>query len=300
MKLRQYPFFIITISVIIVIALYFAKQAFTVPDNFPTGKNFVINENESLKSISTRLGEDGYITSPMLFRMTVSFLHQDTNIQLGGYTFETPKTFFGVLHKLLQGKPDVPLHSATIPEGSTNDEVFAILAKELPTLSREKFNESEKTRNAYGKLFPSTYFLLPSYDEDDIVKLMLATYESKVAPVLSSFTYNQLLRNENDVLSLAAILEGEAKTKEDMEMVAGILLARLKMGMALQVDVAMETYKTKGLPAVPINNPGLIAINAALYPTASPYLYYITGNDGKMYYAKTFEEHKRNIAKYLR
>jgi UPF0755 protein len=54
------------------------------------------------------------------------------------------------------------------------------------------------------------------------------------------------------------------------------------------------------LPAVPINNPGLVAIDAVLHPTTTSYLFYLTGKDGKMYYAKTFEEHKRNIQKYLR
>ena len=108
------------------------------------------------------------------------------------------------------------------------------------------------------------------------------------------------LKNENDVLTLASILEGEAKTKEDMEIISGILLARFSIGMPLQVDVDMDTYKVKGLPFMPLNNPGLVAINAALHPISSEYLYYLTGKDGKMYYSKTFEEHKRNIKKYLK
>jgi UPF0755 protein len=74
----------------------------------------------------------------------------------------------------------------------------------------------------------------------------------------------------------------------------------MRIGMPLQVDVAMETYKEKGLPKKPINNPGLVAITAVLNPVYTEYLYYITGNDGEMYYAKTFNDHKRNIAKYLK
>jgi UPF0755 protein len=99
---------------------------------------------------------------------------------------------------------------------------------------------------------------------------------------------------------MASILEGEAKTEGDMKIIAGILLTRLTKGMPLQVDVAKETYTAKGLPKVPLNNPGLVAIMAVLHPTFTDNLYYLTGNDGAMHYAKTFEEHKKNIKKYLK
>ena len=69
--------------------------------------------------------------------------------------------------------------------------------------------------------------------------------------------------------------------------------------MPLQVDVEMNTYEFPGLPESPINNPGLLSIKASLHPTTTPYLYYLTGKDGKMRYAKTFDEHKKNIIKYL-
>jgi UPF0755 protein len=62
----------------------------------------------------------------------------------------------------------------------------------------------------------------------------------------------------------------------------------------------MLSYTTKGLPFMPINNPGVIAVDAVLHPVETSYLYYITGNDGKMYYARTFNEHRRNILKYLK
>jgi UPF0755 protein len=130
--------------------------------------------------------------------------------------------------------------------------------------------------------------------------MLKSTFESKYEFFVKGYTIPDPLTSNTEVLSLAAILEGEAKTEEDMQIVAGILLARLKKGMPLQVDAAKETYGTKGLPLVPINNPGEIAISAVFHASSSPYLFYITGKDGKMYYAKTFEEHKRNIAKYLR
>jgi UPF0755 protein len=127
------------------------------------------------------------------------------------------------------------------------------------------------------------------------VKKTIPVFDNQIA-VLDAEAKAKVL----DTVVLASILEGEAKSLEDMKVVSGILQKRMKMGMALQVDVAPETYKVRGLPRTPINNPGVNALDAALHPTETEYLYYITGNDGKMYYAKTFTEHKKNIQKYLK
>lgn len=297
---RNYTLFgmIIVIGLIGVVYLY--TTITTIPSNFPTNKNFTVNENESLKSVSERLKTEGYITSSLLFRAGLSFLGKDRVLQLGGYAFPQPLPLLGVVATFVDGHPSSPLLSVTIPEGSTSFEVAVIIAKAIPALSVETFTKIINEYKANGKLFPSTYFLLPSYKEEDIVKLMLSTFTKKVEPTIDPSEIHAPLTSVNDVLVLASILEGEAKTSEDMKVVAGILLARLSKGMMLQVDAAKETYKQKGLPSTPINNPGLVAIDAVLHPTRSSYLFYITGNDGKMYYAKTFEEHKKNIKKYLK
>ena len=120
---------------------------------------------------------------------------------------------------------------------------------------------------------------------------------------------------------MASILQKEVRQPDTMKMVSGILWKRLSIGMALQVDAVFgyifnkptyspslddlavdslyNTYKYRGLPPGPISNPGLDAIEAALTPTPSKYLYYLTGKDGTMHYATTFEQHIDN-RKYLR
>ncbi len=263
-------------------------------------KTFTIDEGESLKSLSNRLEDAGLIKSSSILRMYLSFNDKDTRVQLGEYEFSGVVTLFSLAREITDKGPKNPLLSVTIPEGSTSLEVFQIFAKALPSLDKDTFANLVEGGGLNGKLFPSTYHLLPSYKESTIIKLMIGVYEKKVTPVLNSVTLPTPLTKENDVLTLASILEGEANTEKDMKIVAGILLERMRIGMPLQVDVAMETYKSRGLPRSPINNPGLIAINSVLNPTYTEYLYYITGNDGEMYYAETFNEHKRNIQKYLR
>jgi UPF0755 protein len=277
--------------------VYYATR--TVPVDFPVGKHFVVEENESLRKVSLELEQQHYIYSALLFRAWVSYRGGDRSIKAGEYVFETPHVLGAIVKRFVSGNPDLPLLSVTIPEGSTSFEVASLVHKVLPTTSIDIFGEMISKHEADGKLFPSTYFLLPSYTEEMIVLMMTSTFEKKVQPVLDSTKLVSPLTTRNDVLSLAAILEGEAKTKEDMAIVSGILQKRLILGMPLQVDVAKGTYTAKGLPFIPINNPGLVAIDAAVHPKTTSYLYYITGKDGAMHYAKTFAEHKANIEKFL-
>jgi len=111
---------------------------------------------------------------------------------------------------------------------------------------------------------------------------------------------NEGLDTTHQVIVMASLLEKELKTKEDREIASGILWKRIKIGMPLQVDVDMWTYKNTGLPAKPICNPGLDSIKAALYPEDSPYWYYLSTPDGKIIFSKTLEEHNIAKAKYLK
>ncbi|MEI7513041.1 MAG: endolytic transglycosylase MltG, partial [bacterium] len=128
--------------------------------------------------------------------------------------------------------------------------------------------------------------------------------------------------NFNEIITMASIIEGEAMKDEDRKIIADILWRRIDIGMMLQVDTTFmyingkasseitkadlkinspyNTYTHKGLPPTPISNPGIEAINSAMFPTANKYLYYLSDKDGVMHYAVTFAEHKKNKEKYLR
>lgn len=128
-------------------------------------------------------------------------------------------------------------------------------------------------------------------------------------------------RTLNEIITMASLIEEEANTKESRRIISGILWQRIKQGMRLQVDAVFpyimnkfslqltkedlmddspyNTYRYAGLPPGPISNPGWDSIYAAIYPAKTSYLYYLSDREGNMYYAKTFEEHKANKAKYL-
>lgn len=296
-KEKTYTKIFIAIAIFLFIYGYYITR--TVPSGFPVGRSFTVEEGESLHSISVRLEEEHYIYSALLFRVWVSSLGSDRHVQLGIYTFDQKHVLGYMVKKFISLGPDMPLASITVPEGSTSEEIGTIAHKAIPNISADLFKEKVSTKNGEGKLFPSTYYLLPSVNEDKIIDVMLLTFEKKWNESFKGAKFPSPLTKRDEVINLASILEGEAKTKEDMQIVAGILLKRISIGMPLQVDVARETYKNKGLPFQSVNNPGLIALFAALNPISSDYLYYITGKDGTMHYAKTFAEHKANIRKYL-
>lgn len=290
---------ILSIAVLLVFAFVTVMLGFNAPKDFPTGVRFAIGEGESLYSISKRLEQERIIGSALLFRGWVSTLGRDKHIDLGVYEFPERVPLGLVIAKIING-PDEPLLLVTVPEGYTTREIATAFRKALPTFSVETFEELVRSEKLDGYLFPSTYYPLPSDTEASIIRLMNTTFEKEYAKHFRTADFPRYAPTRNDVISLAAVLEGEAKTEEDMRIVSGILQKRLEKGMRLQVDVAPNTYKTSGIPEIPINNPGILAIDAVFRPKESSYLYYLTGKDGRMYYAKTYEEHKRNIQKYLR
>ena len=122
-------------------------------------------------------------------------------------------------------------------------------------------------------------------------------FEKKILPIRPKIISSG--KTEKEIIIMASVIEREAKGDADRGFISGILWRRLQIGIPLQVDAAPETYKTKGLPENPIGNPGLEAINSAIYPEKSNYLYYLHDKDGNIHYARTFEEHKVNKLKYL-
>lgn len=184
------------------------------------------------------------------------------------------------------------------------------------------FSSKPNTISYEGYLFPETYRVYADAKPDEVLKKIFGVFRDRV-PAAWSEELNRQNRSFFDVLTMASVLEDEAKTVEDKKIVADILWRRLKRGMRLQVDSSVHyvsartgdvfttkqereadspwnTYKYEGLPLGPIGNPSFASIESALYPTSNSYWYFLTGRDGKMQYAKTYEEHLRNVNKYLR
>jgi UPF0755 protein len=171
-----------------------------------------------------------------------------------------------------------------------------------------------------GFLFPDTYRLMKNFTAEDLARKILANFSTKIASLDADIKASG--HSLFDIITLASIVEREVRTSKNRAMVADIFRRRLKIGMPLQSDATVNyitrksalqptiddtkidspynTYKYAGLPLGPICNPGSGSINAVLHPEPNPYWYFLTTLDGNIYYAKTYEEHLRNKAKYLK
>ncbi|MFA5086461.1 MAG: endolytic transglycosylase MltG [Candidatus Paceibacterota bacterium] len=172
-----------------------------------------------------------------------------------------------------------------------------------------------------GYLFPDTYYIDKGDDAGTIVEKALSNFGNKLTPDLR----NEIKKQKKtifEIVTMASIIEKEVRTLKDKKIVSGILWKRMVSGMRLQVDATIlyeenkvglkiytkdtqidspyNTYKVDGLPLGPISNPGMDSIIAAIYPTATPYYYYLSAPGGETIFSKTLEEHNYNKAKYLK
>lgn len=263
------------------------------PFSFPSGSIVTIPEGIGLYRLAEKLREDKVIRSPFWFRLAAIVLGGERDMKAGQYYLSRPQNTFVITWRVFHGDHEIEMVKLTIPEGFTVNEIAVLFDDRFPLFNRKEFLVSAPE----GYLFPDTYFIPVIATASSTIKLFRDNFARKISPSLPDAELSG--RTLEEIITVASLLEAEAKTKEDREMASDILWKRLKLGMPLQVDSETGTYEIVGLPENPINNPGIVSIEAAIHPTSTPYLYFLTGKEGKMHYAKTFDEHKRNIIKYL-
>ena len=248
--------------------------------------NFTVLSGATASEIGTNLYKGGFIKNPTIFKFYVKFSGISDRIQAGDYRLSPSFNLFQTT-AVLSGSPlEVKV---TIPEGFTNEQIAARLQNDLNQDSNFKNQFLSLSKNLQGYLFPDTYQI----PEDASPSAIISTMENNFKVKTSNLDITK------QTIVMASIVEGETKGGPEREVVSGILFNRLNVGMPLQVDVAKETYKVIGLPDLPINNPGLSAINAALNPAKTDYWYYLHDSSGQIHYAMTLEEQDANIKKYL-
>lgn len=214
--------------------------------------------------------------------------------------------------------------------GLSKDELLALwnddaylktLMDKYPFLSEDILNSQYKVK-LEGYLFPETY----TFKKDANAKEVTETFLTHFATIFEKYK-NDIDKSGfsvQEVVTFASVVQYEAATKSDMDMIAGVFYNRLNKDMPLQssvtvcyalydqmtssddcevntgIDSPYNTYQYPGLPIGPILNPGEEAIHAVLHPKNNDYLYFVADiyGDGKVYYAKTLQEQEANIDKY--
>ena len=283
-------------SILVVFFSLFYFFFLSAPSNFPVSYVVQIEPGMSLRSISSVLKKDQIIRSRVAFEYLAIFFGGEKRIISADYLFEKKLPVWQVVWRIVKGEHHMAPVTVTIPEGFNVNQIGDAFVLKLAHFSEVSF--LLKTKDLEGYLFPDTYFFLTNADDTDVIKSMNDNFYKKITPLLPEITSSG--HTEKEIITMASVIEREAKGDTDRAVIAGILWRRISIGMPLQVDAAPDTYKSKGLPGVPIGNPGLKAIEAALNPQTSSYLYYLHDKNGNIYYAKTFAEHEINIKKYLK
>lgn len=331
MKQRKFIFkkrFLILIPLLlglVVISLWMVFLTLVSPVNSQLTQTqvFVIPKGQAVSVIGERLRESGLIKNSLAFRFIVKKDGLSQKIQAGSFDLSPSMTTAEVAQKLTQGTYDLWV---TIPEGWRREEIADSLAKqELENFSREEF--LNLTKGQEGRLFPDTYLVPRQISTEQLVRLLQQTFEKKIINGLKA-DLAQSNYSLTEILTMASIVEREAKGYDQMTKVAGVLWQRLEIGMALQVDASLQyikgfnevqdtwwptptaadkelnsvfnTYKYPGLPPAPIANPGLDAIKATLNPINTGALFYLHDLSGQIHFATTLEGHNANVEKYLR
>ncbi|MCI0597898.1 endolytic transglycosylase MltG [Candidatus Parcubacteria bacterium] len=287
------------------------------PFGFPTGTTITITEEATFRETARMLEEQNVIRSALVFEVIARVGRADKDIQAGRYLFLEPVGLSTVVYRLANGISGIPTVSVTFPEGVTARQMAFILKEALPEFDADTFITEALPYEGY--LFPDTYKIEIDATPTEVIEQMTGTFSQK----FGTLTFSRITsgRSPRDIVIMASLIEREARGLEDGRVISGILWNRIDAGHPLQVDAVFgyiketatyspsladleidspyNTYQNKGLPPGPISNPGLDSLKAALDPANTDYFYYLTGRDGEMRYAITFEEHKQNRALYL-
>jgi UPF0755 protein len=297
--------------------------------------------------ILEQLGREGVLSSPLITRAYLVYVLRNPPLQAGEYRFTGPMTFPEVLRKLVRG--DVVSRSVTVVEGFSLEDVADQLAQ-AGAGRREVFLENMRSPaliadldpaapDLEGYLYPETYRFHVGTSEAEIVATLVKTFRSRferhVRPMLPMLAggpggtglaggaaagASGHVATVREVVTLASIVEKEARASSERPIIAGVYRNRVLRHMALDADPTVifalrrlgrwdgsihhddlrldspyNTYRYAGLPPGPICSPGLPSLQAAARPADVPYLYFVSRNDGTHVFATTLEEQNRNV-----
>jgi len=292
---------------------------------------FEIQKGEGNAQIASRLEDQGLISGKYYFYYYVRTHNVLNKIMPGEYELSGNMTIAEIAEEITNEQQS--FSKITFPEGWGSKDMAARLKENnldgdgflklvnSPDNFRDKYSflKDPAITNLEGYLFPDTYFFKQDASAEDIVSKMLDNFEEKMDMQMTADIQSQN-KDIREIIIMASIVEAEVKSQEDREVVSGIFWKRIEADMPLQSDATLtyalsdnkgqhsyaetrisspfNTYLNKGLPPAPIDNPSLEAIEAAIYPKASDYVYFLSDpNSGTTYFAKTLDEQNVNKAK---
>lgn len=282
----------------------------------PDGTLVYIPSGSSVHKISNILHDGGIIDDPFVFKVGARLARAKGNLKAGEYLLPVTISSREMIRILQMGKTHQ--RRITIPEGLMAVEIVALL-NSTDGLEGEIANIPDE-----GSLLPETYHFSRGMKRTDLIDRMEKGMAVTLRDLWDKRGENLTVKTPEETVILASIVEKETGIAAERPRVAGVFANRLKIGMPLQTDPTViyaitqgkerlnrplyrkdlniespyNTYVVKGLPPGPIANPGHASLSAVLNPEAHDYLYFVADGTGGHAFAKSHEEHIRNVAKW--
>ncbi len=310
------------------ILIHFYIALIVPPSKEKAWKEIQVTEGMSFKAIAGALQREGLIRYRGYFEIIGRIQGISRKVRTGYYGLNTNMSLWEVLDALRKGR--IIEYEVVIPEGYNLYQIGWTLSgtplisdpQEFITLVKNKeyvHSLGIEADTLEGYLYPDTYYLPKGIKLEDIPRKMVLRYKAVFGDNFRNRA-GELGFTEHQILTLASIVEKEAKVPAERKLIAAVYYNRLKMGMRLQADPTAvygtkawitrvtkddlkrrspyNTYLHKGLPPGPIANPGEGSILAALYPENADYLFFVAQGDGSHYFSKDFSSHEKAVGRY--
>jgi UPF0755 protein len=280
-----------------------------------------------------RLNEAGIVKYPLSMRLYLLVFLRGVSLKAGDYKFASPISPGQALESIRRG--EIYYERVTVPEGFNRFEIADLLAARTGKASPAEFLQrmddttlisrlAPGAQNLEGYLFPDTYPFTSKTTPEELVRAMVRRFQEVLTPEMIARA-GQLQMTVNQVVTLASLIEKEARVQGDRALISSVVMNRLRLGMPLAVDQtfiyaallagdydgnpnqprhrqrdsAYNTYRHTGLPPGPIASPGRASIEAALNPAQTDYLYYVLATpDGHHQFSRTAAEHDAAVERY--
>lgn len=322
--------FVALVLVVFAAAAAFALWAIFGDRTLPAASTpVIIPRGETASGAAQKLASERVISSPFLFDVLARVSGKSGEIKAGEFRFAAHQSLADVL-KVVTTQGEQVAQWVTLPEGYTAKEMAeAIAAKGISNQSALERSfldgsidvDGSRTPSLEGYLYPSTYLIPKDASAADVAAILTGEFKKQL-PADAAARAKALGLTVPQVVTLASLIEREAKADDERALMAGVYYNRLRRKMPLEVDATIEyifpehktvitradlaidspynTYKNTGLPPTPIANPGKPSLWAAFHPQPSEYLFYVYKGDGHHAFSSTYAEHEANVEKYLR
>ncbi|MGG7164410.1 endolytic transglycosylase MltG [Clostridium ihumii] len=310
------------IGILIFGTIFYSKS---IKNPFKTNDDFIVKvkEGDTLYTIIDGIEEDGILKNSVITKMYIKMSDNKPVIKPGTYNVEKDASLGDLLNILGNESLNNNNVSVTIPEGYDIDQIAKVL-NEKGIISSEKFIkgvkeypvpkyiklDEKKRYQLEGFLFPDTYTFTKGVTAEEIIKTMNNRFNS----IIKELTNKEAIetQNINDIVTMASIVEKEASSESERDIVSSVFYNRLNNKMKfqscatviyalgehreklyekdLEVKSPYNTYLVEGLPLGPISNPGRASINAAINPKKTNYLFFVSNNDGTHFFTDNYEE----------